>query len=208
MPLPTLYDDVPPILARDPLLKLLGPSADGCISYRYADVVRLVGHSCPTVAGAFLVAAKGLAFLYGDAPAERGAIRVEMRDGRTLGVAGVQARIFSLITGAAEEDGFKGILGRFDRRRLLVFNAPISALVRFTRTDTGAGVALDYHPEAAPIFVSPRQVMERILAGTASVEEEEAVRELWQNRVRRILVAERDNPALVVLSPQSPAAAA
>ncbi len=206
MPL-SLFDDVPPIVVHDPLLKLIGPSPDGRIAYRYADAVNLAGHSCPTVAGAFLMASKALAFLYGGATPERGAISVELRDGRTAGVAGVQARIFSLITGAAEEDGFKGLLGRFDRRGLLAFDASIPALARFTRTDTGAAILVDYHPEAVPIAISPRHVMERILAGTASVEEEEAVRELWQNRVRRILVTERDNPALITLSPPVPAAA-
>src|SRR5690348_1759803 len=115
------FDDVPPIAVRDPLLKVLGPSDDGAISYGYADAVRAAGHSCPTVAGAFLMAAKGLARLYPDETPERGAVRVEMREDRTQGVTGVQARILALITGAAEDDGFKGMLGQFDRRSLLAF---------------------------------------------------------------------------------------
>jgi hypothetical protein len=197
VPFPAFFDEVPAILVREPLLELLGPGDDGRISYGYADAVRAAGHSCPTVAGAFLMAAKGLAQLYPAMLPERGAIRVELREGRDQGVTGVQARILSLITGAAEEDGFKGLLGRFDRRDLLVFGAPIPSQLRITRIDTGAVVDLDYDPGAVPIFISPRQVMAKIVNGTASDEEKEAVRELWQDRVRRILVAERDNPALI-----------
>ncbi len=194
------FSGAPTIALRDPLLKILGPCDDGEITYGYADAVRAAGHSCPTVAGAFLMAAKGLAHLYPDGKPERGAVRVEMRADRAEGVTGVQARILSLILGAAEEDGFKGMLGRFDRRGLLAFNAPISGQVRLTRIDTGAAVELDYHPEAVPAFVSPRQVMQKILVGTATEEEKAAVRELWQNRVRNILTGERDNPALIVVS--------
>jgi hypothetical protein len=197
---PAFFEEAPAIVVRDPLLKLLGPCDDGRISYGYADAVRVAGHSCPTVAGAFLMAAKGLAQLYPDALPERGAIRVELRESRDQGVAGVQARILSLVTGAAEEDGFKGMLGRFDRRELLVFGASITSQLRFTRIDTGAAVDLEYNPGAVPIFISPRQVMAKILDGTASDEEEQAVRELWQERVRRILVTERDNPALIQCS--------
>jgi hypothetical protein len=143
------------------------------------------------------MAAKGLAHRYPANLPPRGALRVELRGGRDQGVTRVQARILSLITGAAEEDGFKGLLGRFDRRDLLVFGAPIPSQLRITRIDTGAAVDLDYDPGAVPIFISPRQVMAKIVNGTASDEEKEAVRELWQDRVRRILVAERDNPALI-----------
>lgn len=194
-----LFDDIPAIAVRDPLLKVLGPSDDGEISYGYTDAVRVAGHSCPTVAGAFLMAARGLAHLYPDGKPERGAIRVEMREDRAQGVTGVQARVLCLITGAAEDDGFKGLLGRFDRRGLLAFNAPIAGQVRLTRVDTGASVELEYHPDAMPIFVSPRQVMQKIVAGTATEEEEAAVRELWQDRVHKILAA-RDNPALIMVS--------
>lgn len=192
------FEDIPPIAVRDPLLKVLGPSDDGTISYGYDDAVRAAGHSCPTVAGAFLMAAKGLARLYPDGAPERGAIRVEMRDGRADGVTGVQARILCLITGAAEEDGFKGMLGQFDRRNLLGFNAPISGQVRLTRIDTGASVELEYHADAVPAFVSPRPVMQKVLAGTATEDEKSALRELWQSRVHNILTAHQ-NPNLIVV---------
>mgnify|MGYP003492414693 FL=1 len=39
---------------RDPLAELLGAAEGGRLEYTYADAVKLTGHSCPTVAGAWL----------------------------------------------------------------------------------------------------------------------------------------------------------
>jgi len=33
---------------RDPLAELLGAAEGGIVEYRYADAVKLAGHSCPT----------------------------------------------------------------------------------------------------------------------------------------------------------------
>ena len=56
MQYPTFFDQAPVITMRDPLAALLGAADDGLIDYRYIDAVRLAGHSCPTVAGAYLMA--------------------------------------------------------------------------------------------------------------------------------------------------------
>ena len=40
---------------RDPLARFLGAAEDGVIEYTYADTVKLAGHSCPTVASAYLM---------------------------------------------------------------------------------------------------------------------------------------------------------
>ena len=60
MTFPAFFDDAPVIRMRDGLAKLLGTARDGVIEYRYADAARLAGHSCPTVAGAWLSARAGL----------------------------------------------------------------------------------------------------------------------------------------------------
>jgi hypothetical protein len=52
MSFPDFFDEVPRITLRDPLAELLGSVTGGLLSYGYADVVRLAGHSCPTVASA------------------------------------------------------------------------------------------------------------------------------------------------------------
>lgn len=68
---------------HDPFAAMLGAARDGRLDYHYLDAVRLAGHSCPTVAGAFLIGRAALATLYPDGPAERGNIAVHIaRTGR------------------------------------------------------------------------------------------------------------------------------
>jgi hypothetical protein len=197
MKTPDFFDRAPRLLLRDPLAEFLGAAREGLIEYTYADSVKLAGHSCPTVAGAHLLAAKALALLYPDAIPERGAIRVEMRDAQDAGVTGVIAGVLGLITGAAGDGGFKGIGGRFVRRGLLAFGVPMEGLVRFTRTDTGASVELDYRPERVAGDPATRQALGRALATDASPSERERFAALWQDRVREILVQGPSGSALL-----------
>jgi hypothetical protein len=99
----------PTVTLRDLLAAFLGASKAGLITYGYADAVKLAGHSCPTVAGAYLMVRKGLSWLYADELPERGGIEVHMRDGREQGTTGVIATVAQLLTGAASETGFGGI---------------------------------------------------------------------------------------------------
>jgi hypothetical protein len=46
--------NVPPIMMRDPFLELLGQTA-GPLAYSYEDAVKLSGHSCGAVAGAWTI---------------------------------------------------------------------------------------------------------------------------------------------------------
>lgn len=55
MDFPDFFDKVPTISMREPLAKFLGASKSGIITYNYSDAVKLAGHSCPTVAGAYLM---------------------------------------------------------------------------------------------------------------------------------------------------------
>lgn len=196
---PEFFDQVRPIVMRDPLAGFLGATEAGIVAYRYLDAVKLAGHSCPTVAGAWLMTLKALERLYGERP-ERGAIRVELRDDIAAGVTGVIANIAGLITGAAQEGGFKGIGGRFDRRNLLSFNAPTAGEIRFTRVDTGASVEVRYHPERVPPRPDMIALISPVQSGDATAEERRRFGLLWQDRVRRILIDHIDDPNLIALS--------
>jgi len=199
MTFPAFYQDIPPLALRDPLAALLGAAACGHIDYCYADAVKLAGHSCPTVAGAWLMARRGLTALYGDGLPERGGIRVEFRAARDAGTTGVVGNVLALITGAAGEEGFKGLGGKQARRDLLRFGVDIPAELRLTRLDTGASVLLDYHPEAVPPAAELPPLMARVVGGVADPGEMAEFARLWQDRVRRILLEHADDPALVTL---------
>lgn len=92
MTFPSFFEAAPTILMRDPLAQLLGSTTDGLMEYRYVDVVKLAGHSCPTVAGAFLTARAALKALYPDAISERGNINIQMPAPETQGTTGVVLR--------------------------------------------------------------------------------------------------------------------
>ena len=196
---PVFFDDVRKIVLRDPLADFLGAAEDGIVEYGYADAVKLAGHSCPTVAGAWLMTLKALARLYAGGRPERGAIRVEFREDIASGVTGVIANVVGLITGAAQSGGFKGIAGRFERRNLLFFNAPITGEIRFQRLDNGDAVEVDYHPELVPPAPAMRELMAKAVSGTASAAELREFGAHWQDRVRRILIDNIDHAGLVVL---------
>ena len=106
MNFPDFYEKAPVVRTRDPFAAMLGAARDGMLEYCYVDAVRLAGHSCPTVAGAFLVGRAALAALYPDEPAERGNIAVHMPAPEHEGVTGVMAQVLTLLTGAASDNGF------------------------------------------------------------------------------------------------------
>ena len=149
---PVYFEQAPTIMVRDLLAEFLGAAEHGLMTYRYVDAVRLAGHSCPTVAGAYLMVCRGLKALYGDDVPERGGIEVRMRDGRDEGTTGVVASVATLLTGAAAEQGFGGIgmNRRFARRDLLAFNGNIDGTLALRRRDTGATAEIDYHAQRVP----------------------------------------------------------
>jgi hypothetical protein len=197
MSYPAFYDAVARITVYDPLAELLGAADHGRIEYGYVDAVKLAGHSCPTVAGAYLMTLQALARLYPEGTPERGGVRVAFGAAQSDGVTGVIAAVTGLLTGAAGEGGFQGLAGRFNRRNLLAFAVEETPHIRFTRLDTGAGVTAAYHPEAVPPPPGLQALMPPILAGTASETERTEFGRLWQMRVKRILIDHRDDPALI-----------
>jgi hypothetical protein len=200
MAFPAFFDAVPPVTVRDPLAEILGAADGGLIEYRFADAVRLAGHSCPTVAGAWLMTTRALRALYGDVTPERGGVAVAFGDSQGSGVTGVIASIATLLTGAAGTGGFKGLGGRFSRRDLLSFEAEGVDELRFTRMDTGA--ALQIGLDLSPVAGDPRMgmLLPTLLSGHASDEEARLFGTLWQDRVRRILIDHHDDMRLTPMS--------
>lgn len=198
---PDFFAQLPCLILHDPLAETLGAARQGLLVYRYEDAVRLAGHSCPTVAGAWLMARHGLAALYPDELPQRGGVRVDLRGAQDAGTTGVVGSVLGLITGAAGEGGFKGLGGRHGRRNLLAYGVEMPGEVRFTRLDTGASVAMDYHPERVPSSPDMAPLLARVVGGTAEAEERETFAKLWQDRVRRILVEQGHDPELVVVRP-------
>jgi len=195
---PPFFDQARKITLRDPLAELLGAASQGLIEYSYADVVRLAGHSCPTVAGAYIMTIRALAVLYGDDVPRRGGIRVELRDDAASGVTGVIANVVAFITGAAADMGFKGLAGRHDRRNLLFFNAAIDGDIRYQRTDTGAAATVSYHPEVVPSQTGAGPLLQSVLNGSADGDAKRRFALCWQERVRQIL-DRADDPHLVTV---------
>ena len=198
---PDFFATVPAIVLHDALAELLAASPDGRIEYTYAGAVALAGHSCPTVAGAWLMTTRALRHLYPDGAPERGQITVEFRDAQDAGTTGVVAAVVGWITGAAGDGGFKGLAGRHARCGLLRFGVPMQGQFRLTRRDTGLGVEVDYHPERVPPRPDMANLMGAIKTGAASAEQRRAFGEAWQDRVRRILVENGNDPDLVTLTP-------
>ena len=87
MKTPAFFEAVPAIVVIDPLAETLGAAENGVIEYHYRDAVKLAGHSCPTVAGAWLMTRTALAHLYPDGVPQRGGMRVELRQAVDEGLA-------------------------------------------------------------------------------------------------------------------------
>lgn len=200
MTFPAFFAQAPRITLHDPLAHLLGASDDGLIEYGYDDAVRLAGHSCPTVAGAWLMTVRALRVLYPDSLPQRGDIDVTFADDATSGVTGVIAQVVSLVTGATTDTGFKGLAGQFDRRNLMHFGGDIPGEIVFARRDTGDRAALSFSARSVPGAPATMPLLQKILAGNASDTERREFAQLWQDRVRRILEAS-DQPGLVTVSP-------
>jgi hypothetical protein len=194
---PAFFDAVPPIVVADALAKTLGAADDGLIEYRYVDAVKLAGHSCPTVAGAWLMTRAALARLYPGETPRRGEIRVELHQRADEGVAGVVASVASLVTGAANEGGFKGLAGRFARQGLLRFGVAMRGEIRFTRLDNGRAVELSHRPHVVPRPAGLSEQLRDALAPQASAAAQRAFADAWQGWVQVILTDHADDPALI-----------
>ncbi|OQX72544.1 MAG: hypothetical protein B6D59_08225 [Campylobacteraceae bacterium 4484_4] len=200
MTYPSFFDEVEPIDTLDPLADILGAVEQGRITYDYIDMVKLAGHSCPTVAGAWLITKIGLEKLYGDDLPVRGNIKVELRGALDEGVEGVIGSCIGLVTGAANEGGFKGLGGRMARNNRLLYGVEMEGEVRMTRLDNGTSVELSYNPSMVPGNPEQQVLMQKIMQGTATQEEKRRFGEVWQERVKKILLSKELWNEMVICS--------
>ena len=197
---PSFFDKIAPIELYDPLSEFLGACEEGRVEISYLDCVKLAGHSCPTVAGAYLMALVGLKALYPEGLPQRGSIKVEMRENETQGVTGVICSVISYIVGAAGSAGFKGLQGKMSRNNLVAYNVDITREIRFTRIDTGARVELDYDSSSITSPPQMQQLMGKMIQNNASDEEKIAFGKLWQERVEKILLDKENLNKLITIS--------
>lgn len=186
MKYPEFFDTIQPIVLQDELAGFLGSTEKGIIEMGYLDVVKMAGHSCGVVAGAYLMAQKALAALYGTELPRRGHIKVELRREPETDNAGVTGSVLANITGAAfGQLGFSGLQGgRFGRRNLLFFGVDMDADVRFTRLDSGKSVKVNYRPGKV---VVPRNILMSAIGPGATEESKATFPQRWQAMVKTIL---------------------
>ncbi|MEA2110765.1 MAG: hypothetical protein U9P71_01825 [Campylobacterota bacterium] len=195
---PNFYNSVETITMYDPLSEVLGSFEEGIVEFNYLNSVQSAGHSCPTVAGAYLMTLKALKALYPDTLPVRGEIKVAFASASDEGVTGVIGNVISNITGATETTGFKGLGGKFARHSLMDFNAKINASARFTRVDTGASVDVVYDPSSIAGDGDPSQM--QMMMGRAIAGEKESRKKfgiMWQRRVEKILLDNSDNENVI-----------
>ena len=197
MDYPKFFDEVPSIELYDPLSDVLGSFNNGVYEITYKEVVKMAGHSCPTVGGAYLMTLKGLKALYPGKLPVRGEIKVEFKEDEKEGVAGVIGNVISNITGATTVTGFKGLNGNFARHSLMFYNSDIDSSVRFTRLDTNKSVDVYYDHSIVPGNPFMQELMPKVLGGIATDDEKREFGKLWQERVRKILIDYADNPQVI-----------
>jgi len=186
MSYPDFFNTIETIKVKDPLSQLLGAFNDGEYEFTYLEIVKAAGHSCPTVAGAYLITQTALRALYGEERAVRGNIKVDFEESLEDGVAGVIGNVVSHITGATDKSGFKGLQGKFARHSLMHYNIEISSSARFTRVDNGTSVEVTYNPQ--PVKADPLMMplMSKLMSQSATEDEIKEFGVLWQDRVERI----------------------
>ena len=187
------------ITLYDPLAELLG-AGDGRFTYTFDDAAKLSGHACPTVAGAFLMAVHALKALYGEETPQRGDIAITVYDAQDQGVTGPISQVFTLLTGAAADNGFHGLGGRFARSGLLKFlpGTRGAAPFVFKRRDTGAKVGVSYDPSHISADPSMGGNLQLLLQGSGDKAVQQAFTSAWRDRVLAIL-ADAGNSTVSVL---------
>ena len=192
---PEFYNQVETIKLYDPLSDFLGAFEEGIIEFSYLDVVKNAGHSCATMAGAYLITQTALKALYKNEMPQRGGIKISIKGEMEEGVMGVMSNAFTQITGATEINGFKGIGGNFVRHSLMEFGADIKGAFRFERIDNGEFVDLVYHP--TPPDEKQMELMQKIMLKQASDSDVIEFKALWQDRVKRTLLEHATDPNVI-----------
>ncbi len=190
------FDQVEPIKMKDPLAVALGAmDNDEPFVYRYEDAVKMAGHSCLAVSGAYRLTQTALKHLYGDEIPTRGGVKVTFKGGVEYRVNGPISQVVTFITGAAAENGFHGLGGgRYNRHNLLAFDEnskpPATAICSaiFQRIDNGKSVEVTYTNNMLPGNPKMADLMPLAVSGTGSDEEIKEFGNLWHERVKMVLM--------------------
>ena len=167
------FRQVAPIAMEDKLAVALGAVDKGSVFvYNYEDAVKLAGHSCLAVSGAYRLTQIALKKLYMEQTPVRGELEVIFKGGVDYKINGPISQVVTLITGAAAENGFKGFRGeKFKRYNLLRFDKnntpPAGAVcsVIFKRIDTGRTVEITYTNSMLPSLPDMQEMVQLVLLG-------------------------------------------
>ncbi|NGZ25850.1 MAG: hypothetical protein G8345_03050 [Magnetococcales bacterium] len=198
-----MFAEKPEIVLHDALGELLG-AGDGCFRYTFDDVVKLSGHACPTAAGAFLLVVRALPLIYGDEMPQRGDIEVIVHGDEEEGVNGPISQILTLLTGAAAENGFRGLAGRYGRKGLLRFVPQThgrQVSFTFKSISRNRSVTMAYSPESIPPDPDMSQWMHLALGNTPDAQARHRFAQAWRGRVERILADEGRSTVREVSAP-------
>lgn len=180
------FPTTPSITFFDPLAELLG-AGDGHFHYIFDDVVKLSGHACPTVSGAFLMTVHAMQALYGDETPRRGEIHITIPGPVDQGTNGPVSQVFTLLTGATATNGFHGLGGQYARCGLMDFTSSPNGTFTFQRTDTRESVNVAYDPSSIPPDPDMGPLMQQVLQGDGGESVRQQFRQMWRKRVIAIL---------------------
>ncbi len=199
---PDFFTEVNPIRFKEPLAETLGAvKEEGAIlEYTFIDVVKMAGHACPTVAGAYLSCQKALEALYPDEIPVRGEIAITVYGEPDEGVYGVMGQVFSFLTGAAPASGFRGLGHKFKRKDLLRFSQekidPQAMCFQFNRRDTGKAILVKFYPREIPFAEKKAkrlvELLEKVIWEAAKDEEKREFHQLWLEKVADMLLGEKE----------------
>ena len=200
----SFFDEVEEIRLKDPLAVVLGAmDEEEEIVFKYADIVKMAGHSCPSVSGAYKLTALALKALYGDEIPVRGDIAVTVKGGIEDLTYGPMSQVITLITGASGETGFKGLGGGlYGRYRLLSFdeeNLEANVFV-FERRDNGKKAKVSFNPGVLPANPRIGELIGDVISGSAGKEERDEFHSLWQGKVKTILMDDKKYAGLFEVS--------
>ena len=190
--------EVEPIRIKEPLAEILGAFRveEAILEYSYTDTVKMAGHACPTVTGAYLICQEALKKLYQEDIPARGEISITIYGATDEGVYGVIGQVFTFLTGAAPLSGFRGLGHRFRRKDLLRFRPertePEAMSFEFKRLDNGKAILAKFYPQLIPFSVEKasrlQELLEKIIWDAAKEGEQHEFQNLWMEKVKLMLV--------------------
>ena len=194
--------EVKSIQFKEPLAEILGAfkEEDVVLEYTFTDAVKMAGHACPTIAGAYLCCQKALEKLYPDEIPVRGELSITVYGEPDEGVYGVMGQVFSFLTGAAPTDGFRGLGYKFKRKDLLKFNSekidPDAMSFEFRRLDNDKAVLVNFYPRQVPFPEKQGkrlgELLEKVIWEASKDEERKEFQKLWMEKVKTMLLDRKE----------------